>query len=313
LPVITAVEQPKSTTITRTTGTTAFKASAVPAPEANKTPLEASQSDAASQVPSTPKPPSIDERLGQLQRSARQREVALKAEIDALKASMAPKAPSEPAFDKMAFLKNPDKYGVAKEELEQVLLGQMAQSPEADLIRRLQSQVEALEGKLTNTSKSIEDGQTKAYQQAVKQIETEVNSLVDTSDAFEVIKAEGRQSAVVKLIEQTYKEDGILLDAETAAKQVEEALLERALKLASVGKVRAKLLPVQTPNTARPQGSEQQNQPSQAPQQNQPASGTPASTLTQAMVQASSKRTFSPAERLLRAKLIAQGKNPDAA
>lgn len=307
MPTITAIEQPKKSEITVRTGAVLGK----PA-EAPITPPEAPQSDAPSQAPSTPKAPSIDERLAHLQRSARQREMALKAEIDALKASMAPKAPSEPAFDKMAFLKNPDKYGVAKEELEQVLLGQMAQSPEADLIRRLQSQVEALEGKLTNTSKSIEEGQTKAYAQAIKQIETEVNSLVDTSDAFEVIKAEGRQSAVVKLIEQTYKEDGILLDAETAAKQVEEALLERALKLASVGKVRAKLLPVQTPNTAPPQGSGQQNQPSQAPQQNQ-QSTVPSATLTQAMVQASGKRAFTPAERLMRAKLIAQGKNPDAA
>lgn len=302
MPTITSVEQPKTSTVT--VRTMAPKAAPTTPVEANKTPLEAPQSDAPSQAPSIPKAPSIDERLAHLQRSARQREQALKAEIEALKASLAPKAPSEPAFDKNAFLKNPDKYGVAKEELEQVLLGQMAQSPEADLIRRLQSKVDELEGKLTNTSKSIEEGQTKAYQQAIKQIETEVKALVDTSDAFEVIKAEGRHSAVVKLIEQTYKEDGILLDAETAAKQVEEALLERALKLASVSKVKAKLMPSQTPSAAQPQGSEQQITAQAAPQQ---------TTLTQAMVQASSKRTFTPAERLMRAKLIAQGKNPDAA
>lgn len=292
------------------------QASPAPAQDASNIAAKAPPNDAPGQPLSTPQgteqaPVGADkahnDRMAQLarkERAIRQREQELKAREAAI---LKPQEPAKAIFDpkefKAQFLKDPASVGVSMEDLQAMVLGQMAQSPEADMVRGLQAQVEALKTELQGTKKSIEETQTTAYQQAIKKIDQDVDKLVTSNpDAYELIHTQGRQKAVTALIERTYKEDGILLDTEEAAKQVEEELLDRALKLVSVGKVKAKALP-SDPNAQPAQASAQQHQPTpSAPQQHQPPQ-----TLTSAMSQASSK-ALTPAQRRERAILAFQGK-----
>lgn len=152
-------------------------------------------------------------------------------------------APQQPAFDKAAFLKDPTKYGLSNDELSNIVLSQLNQSPESQMIKELQSQIEELKKGQETVKQDITSQQTAAYKQAIQQISREVDSLITSNEEYAAIQAEGAQSAVVELIETTYKEDGVLLSTEDAAKQVEEFLFERALKLAELNKVKSRLAP----------------------------------------------------------------------
>lgn len=163
---------------------------------------------------------------------------AMKAEIDQQRAK-----PAEPVDWKSQFLKDPYSVGVTPEELQQITLNSMNQSPEAVMIRQLQAKIEALEAGQSTVLKKTEEAQTSAYNNAIKQLNREVGLLVDGDEIYETIKATGSQEAVVALIESTYKEDGILLTAEEAAKQVEDYLLEEAVTLSNLKKVKARLAP----------------------------------------------------------------------
>lgn len=202
----------------------------------------------------------------------------------------AQKAPPTPAFNKAEFLKDPMKY-VTADELSQVTLAQLNQSPESHMIRQLQAELEALKQEQGTVKQSIETQQTTAYKQAVQQISREVDSLVSSNDDYAAIQAEGAQSAVVQLIEQTYQEDGILLTSAEAAKQVEDYLLEKALKLAGLAKVQTRLAPKVSEAIAPTSQPEQQQQ---------------SRTLTNSLV--TSSKPLTARERRERAILAYQGK-----
>jgi hypothetical protein len=256
----------------------------------------------------TPKAPSQDDRMALLARKERAlrqqaKDLAAKQAEWEAKQSVAPKAVFDPKGFKDAFMRDPIALGLTPEELQQVTLNMLGQSPEATRIRQLESKIAELEGSVTSSQKAAEDRQTQDYQRAIKQIETEVNTLVDSSDAYEVTKAQGRQKSVVQLIERTYKEEGILLRPEEAAQMVEDHLLEQALSLSKLGKVQAKLLPASPPASAQPQANASQPHasPQGAPQQ------THQQTLTRDM-SPSSSRTITAKERRERAILAMQGK-----
>ncbi len=162
----------------------------------------------------------------------------------------------------------------------------------ATTIEKLQAELAELRSGQTKALEEVKNSQTTAYEQAVKQVSREVALLVDSDDAYETIKATSSQDAVVELIKQTYAEDGILLNAEEASKQIEEYLLEEAIKMASLKKVQSKLSPP----------VEQKQDPKIPTKQTQI---TPTKTLTHA-VNASSKPS-SANDRKQRAILAFQG------
>lgn len=162
--------------------------------------------------------------------------------------------------------------GIDYDQLSQQALE--SQSPEAQAFKRyrqeLDGELQKVREEQANTRKSFENQQQQAYQQALNQIRTETKQLVFTDPAFETIKETGSINDVVDLIEQTFKEDGTLLTVEEAAQMVEDHLVEEALKLSRIGKIRDKLKPVEKPTAAQSQAtgapSEQNKTAPQQPQ-----------------------------------------------
>jgi len=156
----------------------------------------------------------------------------------------------------------------------------------------LQRKVAELEAKLQKTDKTFQDTQEQQYQDAKKQIRNDVLMAVDADPAFETVKAMGAHDAVVELIEQTFTEDGRLMSVEEATAEVEEYLVQQALSIAGLGKIKSRL-----------------NPPAQVPQEpmKQQQVQKQGQTLSNRMVPQTTKSS-SASERRQRAILAFQGK-----
>lgn len=108
-------------------------------------------------------------------------------------------------------------------------------------IRALMGKIKALEDKQGQAAKQVEEAQEKQYKEAITQISNDVKQLVESNEAYEMIKESGLHEAVVELIEQTYNSEGYLMDTEEACKQVEDHLLVEAERFAKTKKLQAKL------------------------------------------------------------------------
>lgn len=255
-------------------------------------PQEAAPVETPTTPESVPAPPK-DERMVELERKerairAQAKQLAQeKAALEAQKASLAPanKPGAMTAEEwKAQFLQDPTKLGISLDEMASKYLSQP--SEEAQKIARLEAKLAEMEQATVKSREEMTAAQQQAYDNALKQIETDARRLIESKpQEFEAISAEGAHKAVVDLIERTYKEENILMSVEEAAQEVENYLLERAVKLAGLTKVRAK--------TATP-----------APSQEAPVTKTPnqQQTLTRAI---SSTQGLS---RIERAKLAFQGK-----
>lgn len=172
------------------------------------------------------------------------------------------------------FLKDPTSLGISYEDMASRYLQQP--SPEEQKYIAMQREIESLRDQLKQSMESIEKGRKSSYEQAVKQISTEVSGLVDKDpQTFELIKATNSQQAVVELIKKTYESEGILMRVEDAAREIEDYLVEEGLKYAGLSKVKAKIMPPAEESAPAPEKG---------------ASLKPASTLTHSL-QASSKPT----------------------
>lgn len=176
--------------------------------------------------------------------------------------------------------------GISYDELTQQAIDSQSRNPHYDsYISKLEAKIQALEDKTTQAEKSQAEAQSNQYKAAVKQIETDVITLVKTDPTFETIKATRSVRDVVELIEQTFKEEGRLLSVEEACQEVEDYLVDEATKLASLDKIKRRLAP-------KPAAQGQADK--QTPKQ--PAQPQPMKTLTNAT---SSSRTLSAKERAI--------------
>lgn len=185
-----------------------------------------------------------------LRAKAQQQDAAFKAKEAALAAREAELAAKQPDLSqyipkdriKQDFLGVMAEEGVSYDALTQQILNQQPKDPRVEAtISRLESKIKALEEQNNANKQSAQEQQTQAYQAAVKQIRMDVNSLVDSDPNFETIKATRSTKDVVDLITQTYDKDGILLSVEDAAQQVEDYLVEEAMNLTKIGKIKKKL------------------------------------------------------------------------
>ncbi len=159
--------------------------------------------------------------------------------------------------------------GLTPDEVVQAALNQQPVDPRMEAtISKLEAKIKQLEEANENTSKTMTAQQQAAYDAAVNQIRLDAKNLVKTDPAFETIKATNSVNDVVELIEQTYQKDGTLLTVEEAAQMVEDYLIEEAMKLTKINKIRSRLNP--PAQAAKPQTQEQTRQ-SPAPKQTQPA------------------------------------------
>lgn len=242
--IISPRGEPTSTIVTTTQPVTDTKDTATQV----GTQAEAS----ASQTPD----PALQAKIAQAKKEKmwRQQQQALKSERDAMRAKLdafeAAKSmfPAPENYVDKNRLKN-DLYntlteaGITPDDLTQYFTA--APSAELREIQALKAELQAIkddQAKFTNQSKERETAQ---YEQAVNQIRSEVKSLVDISPEFETIKETGSHEAVVELIKATFDNDGTLLTIEEASKQIEDYLIEEAIKMASLKKVKAKLTPAE--------------------------------------------------------------------
>lgn len=103
--------------------------------------------------------------------------------------------------------------------------------------------MQALKDSQERAQKAYEEQQKQSYQQALTQIRQEATQLVSQDPNYEAIKTSNAVNDVVDLIEQTFKQDGILLTVEEAANEVEEYLVEELMKLAKMQKIQSRLMP----------------------------------------------------------------------
>lgn len=183
-------------------------------------------------------------------------------------------APATPQFDESKYIARDRlktdtlavlaEEGVSYDELTQAILnqGQYQQDPQTKAtIAKLEARLAKQEEALQKASESAAEQQTAQYKQAVNEIRENATQLVKSDPAFEIIKETGSVNDVVELIEETWKQDGILLSVEDAAREVEEYLEKEALKISRIKKLQDRMKPA-----AAPAKQQQATQPPKQPQ-----------------------------------------------
>lgn len=239
--------------------------SAVKAPDAsNKASEGQSTSNEASEslVEETPKStePSLSDKYAMLARRekalrarAQAQEAALVARESALTEREAKLSSSQTSIDTSQYVprdllsKNPMaalvEAGLTSDQITELLLN----APKADDLSRdktvleLKAELQAIRAAQAKAEKSAEDRTQQSYQQAVKQIRLEAKNLIDLDPEFEAIKATNSVDDVVDLIQKTFDKDGILLSVDEAAREVESYLVEEALKVTKINKIKQRL------------------------------------------------------------------------
>lgn len=118
---------------------------------------------------------------------------------------------------------------------------------------KYEAKIKALEESQEKANKNNADQQSEQYKQAITEIRHNARRLVSEDPEFETIKATGSVNDVVELIEETWKLDGKLLTVEEAAREVENYLVEEAIKIARIKKVQQKLQPAPQKQEQKPQ------------------------------------------------------------
>lgn len=131
--------------------------------------------------------------------------------------------------------------GISYDKLTEMLLAQPNANDPAT--KAMLTKLRQLEEKQLAMEKAAQEAQSKQYQDAVKQIGNEIKLLVDGGSEFETIKELGLYDAVTELIEQTFNTEGHLMDINEACTQVENHLLEEAVRMSQLKKVQSKLAP----------------------------------------------------------------------
>lgn len=214
--------------------------------------------DTQEPTPEKPKEdPALSRQFAQLARQeralrakAQQQDQALKARETALaerEAKMQAQQPDTSNYISRDRLKQDalgvlDEAGISYDELTQQIINRQPTDPRINAtINRLEAKIQQLEKANETTQKTYDDRQQQSYQAAVKQIELDARNLVKLDPNFETIKATGSIKDVVELITQTYDKDGILLSVEEAAQEVENYLVEEAMKLTKIEKIQRQL------------------------------------------------------------------------
>ncbi len=185
-----------------------------------------------------------------------------------------------------------NELGLTHDQIANMLLSQPAvQDPR---VAKLMARIDELEGKTKSIDTRIAEDQTQAVEQALNQMRNEAKILIDSDTAYETIKATNNVEAVVKHIKRTYDEDGVVLSVEDAAKEVEEILVEDAIRMAGLTKIKNKLQP-----------------PPAEPQKIDPRVQSQPKTLTHEMTSTPQTNKLTTADRVRRAKMVFNGLDPD--
>lgn len=183
--------------------------------------------------------------LARQQQALRKAQQEFKAQQDAWKQEQAKYLSKETLTSDP--LKALAEAGISQDRLVELQLNQSSPPSETQL---LQQKIEELEKKLNGVDETFKSRDKQAYDQAVLTIKRDAELLVNSDPAYETIKALGPEGVgeVVELIKKQFAKDGVVLDVESAAKEIEELALEReharVTKLMQLSKMKQKLAPI---------------------------------------------------------------------
>lgn len=188
--------------------------------------------------------------------------------------------------------------GLTHDQIANMLLNQANGVQVDPTISKLEAKIMELEEKLNKTSTGWEEKEKTQYEQAVAQIRSDADALLAQNlEDYQVLgKRPDASDLVTRYIEDTYKEEGRVLKVEDAATFIESELMEQALATASLEKVQKK--------------SGLMKAPVEQPKQQQVQKQQLGKTLTNTMT--SSSKPLTSKDRVMRAKMRAQGLDPDA-
>lgn len=238
-----------------------------------------------------------------LRQKAIQQEQALKQREEAFKQREAELAAREAEYKskyipKDALLEDPlmtlSELGLPYEKLtERALNAPTEQERQLELYKRQVAQeIKAMKDAQEKMRNEALEQQKQAYNQALNQIRSDVRDLVSSqADEFEAIQSAGLHDDVVDLIEKTFKQDGVLLSVEEAARAVEEHAVEEAFKYTTLKKIQQRLQKTSSSQTSAPKVSE-----TKSGEQSAAPAPKPAQTLTNTL---SSQRKLTARERAI--------------
>ncbi len=165
------------------------------------------------------------------ERALADREKALEQRVQEAQGDLIAKLKSQP-------LSVLQEHGVTYDQLtEAILSGSSGVNPE---IQQLKAELKALK---EGVDKNLLDRDTAAERQVLAEMQKEAVALAREGDAFELVREERRIPDVIRLIHQTYKSTGEVLDVSEAMQLVEDELLKDNLRRASFKKIQSKLTP----------------------------------------------------------------------
>lgn len=186
--------------------------------------------------------------LAKAKRAAAAKEAAIVAKEQALAKQ---EADMKVAFDKLNRLKaNPlsvlQEEGITYDQLTEAILNGNTSNPE---IESLKNEFKTMKEELLNAQTQRDQLQE---QQALRQLNREVENLVSQGDEFETIREAGYAPKVVELIHRMFKETGEIMETQEAAKLIEEELVNEALNFAKLKKIQSRI-----PQLSQPQPQQQ--------------------------------------------------------
>jgi hypothetical protein len=254
--------QAQETPVANPNSISAEELSAVKAPSLSEA-VEAQASEQEEQVPETaPEKPKVDTKASQewaklarqerqLRAKAQEQEAKFKqreAQLQAREAEAQSKADIyQKGYVSIEDIKRDilgvaEKAGLTYDEIANQMMNPTKIDP------RLQSTIDSLKAEINELKKGTTEAnermtrqQQDSYNAAVKQIEMDTRKLVSSDPNFETIKTTGSVKDVVELITKTYEKDGVLLTVEEAANEVENYLIDEAMKLTRIEKIKRKL------------------------------------------------------------------------
>ena len=153
--------------------------------------------------------------------------------------------------------------GISYDQITQLALNQTQQDPQTKLaIQKLEAQVKAQADARAADQKAFQEQQNQSYQQAVKQIRADATALVKADPSFEAIRKTNSIKDVVELIEETFKQDGVILSVDEACREVEDHLVEKLSTYSSqISKIQQRMNAAKSAAPKQPGQTGQQHQP----------------------------------------------------
>lgn len=131
-------------------------------------------------------------------------------------------------------------YGVTYDQLTEAILADPSNQELQELKNKVKSLEEGIEQKFISREEQAEEA-------ALTEMLYEAEGLAKEGDAFEMIRERNAYDRVLRLIHETYKKTGRVLDTQDAMNRIEIKLLEEAEKLARIKKVQSRIAPPSIP------------------------------------------------------------------